>query len=216
MNVEELIEDNIPLIKYIASNFYNVPFEDLLQAGKLGILKALKKYRQDGTIKFSTYAYNYIFGEMYDFVMKNRKVKVSKDFLRLAKKIEITKNCLAEKMNRLPTYEEIGNFLGLSPFEIMEAINISTESISFDSESDTERSLYETIPMEEKLSWDDKITLQSGIECLPESEQKILKYRYFEDLTQSETAKKMGMNQVMVSRYETRSLKHLREYYEVA
>jgi len=216
LNVEELIEENIPLIKNIASNFYNVPFEDLLQAGALGILKAYKKYRFDGSIKFSTYAYNYIFGEMYDFVMKNRKVKVSKDFLRLAKKIEITKNCLAEKMNRLPTYEEIGNFLGLSPFEIMEAINISTESISFDSESDTERSLYETIPMEEKLSWDDKITLQSGIECLPESEQKILKYRYFEDLTQSETAKKMGMNQVMVSRYETRSLKHLREYYEVA
>jgi len=216
MNVEELIEDNIPLIKYIASNFYNVPFEDLLQAGKLGILKALKKYRQDGTIKFSTYAYNYIFGEMYDFVMKNQKVKISKDFLRLAKKIEITKDCLAEKLGRCPTYEEIGSFLGLTPYEIMEAQNLNQETLSFDSEREDERNLYEMVSKEENLTLDEKLTLSSGIESLSDSEQKILKYRYFDDLTQSETAKKMGMNQVMVSRVESKSLKRLREYYEVA
>ena len=63
---------------------------------------------------------------------------------------------------------------------------------------------------------DEKLTLSSGIESLSDSEQKILKYRYFDDLTQSETAKKMGMNQVMVSRVESKSLKRLREYYEVA
>ena len=74
----------------------------------------------------------------------------------------------------------------------------------------------ETIPVVEKISLDDRITLQSGIETLPLSEQKILEYRYFEDLTQSETAKRMGMTQVMVSRYETKGLKRLREYYEVA
>ncbi len=216
LTAEELIEENIPLIKNIASNFYNVPFEDLLQAGKLGLLKALKKYRYDGTVKFSTYAYNYIFGEMYEFVMKNRKVKVSKDFLRLAKKIEITKNCLAQKIGRCPTYEEIGKFLNLSPFEVMEAINVNNEAVSFDSENDEERNLYETIPSEERLSLDEKITLQCGLATLTESEQKVLQYRYFEDLTQSETAKKMGMNQVMVSRVESKSLKRLRQYYEVS
>lgn len=215
LTAEELIEENIPLIKDIASNFYNVPFEDLLQAGKLGILKALKKYRYDGDVKFSTYAYHYIFGEMYDFVMKNRKVKVSKDYLRLAKEIEITKNCLAQKMGRCPTYEEIGTFLNLTPFEVMEAIYVNSESVSFDSETDDDRNLYETIPAHESLSLEDKITLQCGIETLTASEQKILQYRYFEDLTQSETAKKMGMNQVMVSRVENKSLKRLRQYYEV-
>lgn len=216
LTVEELIIDNIPLIKHVASNFYNVPFEDLLQAGKLGILKALKNYRQDGTVKFSTYAYDYIFGEMYDFVMKERKIKVSKEMIRLAKKIETTRNALTLKMKRIPTYEEIGTFLGMSPFEVMAAININSDPMSLDSNSEEERDLYETIPVVEKISLDDRITLQSGIETLPLSEQKILEYRYFEDLTQSETAKRMGMTQVMVSRYETKGLKRLREYYEVA
>lgn len=215
LTVEELIIDNIPLIKHVASNFYNVPFEDLLQAGKLGILKALKNYRQDGTVKFSTYAYDYIFGEMYDFVMKERKIKVSKEMIRLAKKIETTRNALTLKMKRIPTYEEIGTFLEMSPFEVMTAININSDPMSLDSNSEEERDLYETIPVVEKISLDDRITLQSGIETLPLSEQKILEYRYFEDLTQSETAKRMGMTQVMVSRYETKGLKRLREYYEV-
>ncbi len=216
MNVEELIEDTVPLIKDIASNFYNVPFEDLLQAGKLGVLKALKKYRFDGSVKFSTYAYNYIFGEMFDFVMKNRKVKVSKDYLRLAKKIELSKNALTLNLGRVPTYEELGQFLGLTPFEVMEGINVNNEMVSFDAESENARDLYETIPIVERVSLDDKITLQSGLDMLSEPDKKILEYRYFEDLTQSETAKKMGMTQVMISRYETRSLKQLRKYYEVS
>lgn len=216
LKVEEFIEENIPFIKDIASNFYNVPFEDLMQAGTLGVLKALKKYRQDGTIKFSTYAYDYIYGEMYDFVMKDRKVKVSKEMLRLAKKVKLTTEALTLKTGHVPTYEEIGHVLKLSPYEVMQLININHETISFDKETLDERNLYETIPAVEKLSLDDKITLQNGMDTLPESEQKILEYRYFEDLTQSETAKKMGMTQVMVSRYESRSLKRLRKYYEVA
>lgn len=216
LKVEEFIEENIPFIKDIASNFYNVPFEDLMQAGTLGVLKALKKYRQDGTIKFSTYAYDYIYGEMYDFVMKDRKVKVSKEMLRLAKKVKLTTEALTLKTGHVPTYEEIGHVLKLSPYEVMQLININHETISFDKETLDERNLYETIPTVEKLSLDDKITLQNGMDTLPESEQKILEYRYFEDLTQSETAKKMGMTQVMVSRYESRSLKRLRKYYEVA
>jgi len=208
--------DNLPLIKSIASNFYNVPFEDLLQAGKMGILKALKKYRQDGTVKFSTYAYQYIFGEMYDFVMKDRNIKVSKEILGLAKKIELTKNALTLKIGRVPTYEEIGQFLGLSTFQVMEALYALDKPISLDNDTTEARDLYETIAVPERLSLDDKITLKSGIETLPYEEQKILEYRYFEDMTQSETAKRMGMTQVMVSRYENKSLKRLRKYYEVA
>lgn len=216
LNQEQLIEENIPLLKSIASNFYNVPFEDLLQSGKLGILKALKKYRNNGTIKFSTYAYNYIFGEMYEFLMKERKIKVSKEMLRLSKKIELTQNALSEKIGRTPTYEEIGQFLGMTPFEVMEALSINSETLSLDKNDEETRNLYETIPIEEGLSLDEKLTLKDGINSLPEMEQKILQYRYFEDMTQQETAKKMGKTQVMISRYETKSLKLLREYLEVA
>lgn len=204
----------MPLIKHIAQNFYHTSFEDLLQAGAMGILKAYKKYRQNGTTKFSTYAYDYIFGEMYDFVMKDRKIKVNKETLKLAKQIELTKNALSLKMNRLPTYEEIASFLHLSPLIIREALLAATETISFDDKKDEARDLYEIIPQEERLSLDDKITLEDSINTLPQSSQKIIRYRYFKDLSQSETAKRMGMTQVMVSRYEKKSLEQLKKYYE--
>ena len=204
----------MPLIKHIAQNFYHTSFEDLLQAGAMGILKAYKKYRQNGTTKFSTYAYDYIFGEMYDFVMKDRKIKVNKETLKLAKQIELTKNALSLKMNRLPTYEEIASFLHLSPIMIREALLATTETISFDDKKDEARDLYEIIPQEERLSLDDKITLEDSINTLPQSSQKIIRYRYFKDLSQSETAKRMGMTQVMVSRYEKKSLEQLKRFYE--
>ena len=210
MTTEELIKENLPLIKHIAQNFYNVSFEDLLQAGAMGILKAYKKYRQNGTTKFSTYAYDYIFGEMYDFVMKDRKIKVNKEILRLAKKIEIAKNALSLKMNRTPTYEEVASFLELSPLQVREAILATKEFVSKKKKKEEERSLYETIPSLENVSLDDKIALQDGINELSENEKSIIRYRYFDDLSQSETAKRLGMTQVMVSRYEKKSLERLR------
>ena len=215
MTTEDLIQDNLPFIKHIASNFYNASFEDLIQAGILGVLKAYKNYRKDGAIKFSTYAYDYILGEMYDYTMKTREIKVSKELLRLAKKIEIAKNTLALKIGRVPTYGEIGEFLNLSMFQIMEAMSIKKETISLDNNTEEARDLYETIPCKEKISLDERLTLQSGIEHLPDAEQKIIEYRYFEDLSQMETAKRLGMTQVMVSRYENKSLKRLKEFYEV-
>ena len=156
-----------------------------------------------------------IFGEMYDFVMKDRKIKVNKETLKLAKQIELTKNALSLKMNRLPTYEEIASFLHLSPIIIREALLATTETISFDDKKDEARDLYEIIPQEERLSLDDKITLEDSINTLPQSSQKIIRYRYFKDLSQSETAKRMGMTQVMVSRYEKKSLEQLKKFYEM-
>ncbi len=215
MTTEELIKDYMPLLKHVALNFYNVSFEDLIQAGTVGILKAYKNYRKEGNVKFSTYAYDYIFGEMYDYTMRSREIKVSKELLRLAKKIELAKNTLALKIGRLPTYGEIGQFLNLSMFQIMEALSVKNDPISLDVNTDETRDLYETIPCKEKLSIDEKLTLQDGIHSLPEEEQKIIEYRYFNDLSQTETAKKLGLSQVTVSRYENKSLKRLKKYYEV-
>lgn len=215
MTTEDLVNDNLALIKHIAASFYNVPFEDLLQAGAMGILKAYKNYKNNGTTKFSTYAYDYIFGEMSDFVNKDRKIKVSKDMLRLAKQIEVTRNALSLKLGRIPDYEEVASFLELSPHQVMEAVECTREMISLDNNTKEVRDLHETIPAKEVMPLEEKLTLNDAIQNLSESEQKIIEYRYYEDLTQSETAKRLGMTQVMVSRYENKSLQALRSYYEV-
>ncbi len=204
-----------PLIKHIATKFYEVPFEDLMQAGAIGVLKAYKNYRQNNNVKFSSYAYDYIFGEMYELVMKNRKIKVTKDILKLAKQIEHARNALSLKLGKIPNYEELSQYLEIPLTQIAEVLYVTREMTSLDDNTKEARELYETIPSKESISLEEKLTLEEGIESLKEEEQKIIKYRYFNDLTQSETAKKMCMSQVMISRYEQKSLKKLRQYYEV-
>ena len=204
-----------PLIKHIATKFYEVPFEDLMQAGAIGVLKAYKNYRQNNNVKFSSYAYDYIFGEMYELVMKNRKIKVTKDILKLAKQIEHARNALSLKLGKIPNYEELSQYLEIPLNQIAEVLYVTGEMTSLDDNTQEARELYETIPSKESISLEEKLTLEEGIESLKEEEQKIIKYRYFNDLTQSETAKNMCMSQVMISRYEQKSLKKLRQYYEV-
>ena len=136
--------------------------------------------------------------------------------IRLVRKIEIAKNVLSQKLNRLATYEEIAEFLGLDLKIVYEAVNSIYEPISLDGASNDEKDYYETIPLKENLSLDEKLTLKDSITTLNPDEQKIINYRYFKDMTQQEIARKLKMTQVMVSRYEKKSLEKLRQFYEVA
>lgn len=215
MTTEELLCSMEPMMKKIASSFYQVPFEDLLQAGRIGVLKALKNYQQHKNVKFSTYAYDYILGEMYEYACKDRKMKVNKDVLRLTKQIQIAKNALSQKYMREVSFQEVAAFLELDHSLVENIVLATREMIYLDAPREDSRDFYETIPEKEKLPLEERISLYDSVRKLPREEQKIICYRYFEDLTQSETAKKMGMTQVMVSRYEKKSLRQLKKYYEV-
>ena len=214
MKTETLLSDLTPLIKHIAKGFYGVPFEDLMQAGAMGVQKALLNYQKDGTCKFSTYAYKYIYGEMYELDRKDRKIKVSKEILRLAKQIEIARNSLSLKLGKVPTYEEVSAFLEMKLSDVLEAVYLTSTIVSLDCANEDNKDYYETIPAQESLPLEDKLTLIDSITELPEPEQSIIKYRYYGDLTQSEIAKLLGLTQVKVSRYESRGLRQLRKYYE--
>lgn len=209
--IEELIKECVPLVWKISKQFYGVDKNDLYQAGILGVIKAYQNYKNDGNTKFSTYAYNYIFGEMY-LVSNNKEIKLNKDINRLIKMIEVGKNRLSQEILREPTNKELADYLEM-PLEKLEQIMQYAKSfVRIDEEKDNERSLHEVIKMDEDISLDDKIMINDGINTLDEIEQQIIKNRYFLDLTQSETAKSLGITQVMVSRYEQKSLKKLRQY----
>ena len=76
MTTNELIETHMGLIKKIANKFYNCSRDDLIQVGVIGLLKAYQNYKDTQSAKFSTYAYPYIFGEMYQLVHASRDIKV--------------------------------------------------------------------------------------------------------------------------------------------
>lgn len=212
----EIVKENEWLIRKIASMFYHADKDDLYQAGVLGILKAIPKYHNEGTTKFSTFAYSFVFGEMYQMIYKNQAIKVSRDTLRAYQRIEMTRSSLAQKLGRIPNNEEIAIFLEMDPILVSQIIvSGSYLMMSLDEKSqESERSYYETIPAEENIPIDESLALQEGISKLNPEEQKIIQYRYFEDMTQQETARKMNMTQVMVSRYEKKGIQKMRSFYD--
>lgn len=209
--LEELIKSSTGLIWAVAKRFYGVDKNDLYQAGVLGVIKAYQNYVDDGKSKFSTYAYNYIFGEMYALAY-NREIKLNKDINRLLKMIEMGKARLSQEIMKVPSNKELAAYLEMEEEKLEQVLSYANSFVSMDEVCDEDRSLHEVIAEEESVSVDERLELKNSINSLDAIEKDIIKSRYYEDLTQSETARKLGITQVMVSRYEKRSLTKMRDY----
>ena len=209
--IEKLINECVPLVWKISKQFYGVDKNDLYQAGILGIIKAYQNYKNDGTTKFSTYAYNYIFGEMY-LVSCNKEIKLNKDINRLLKMIEMGRTRLSQEIMRMPSNKELAAYLEMEEEKLEQVLSYANSFVSMDEVCDDERSMHEVLALEERVSVDERLELKNSINSLDAIEKDIIKSRYYEDLTQSETARKLGITQVMVSRYEKRSLTKMRDY----
>ena len=213
MDEIKLIEQYELYIYKIARKFYNVEVSDLFQAGCIGLIKAHRKYDENGGANFMTYAYKYIFGEMYELTNKSKDIKVNKEYLKILKELELAKVELTQKLNKVPTLTEICLYAEIDESLANEVILLSSQMISLDDEYKTlngELPIKECIGKEE--NYVDQILVNQSIETLDPLEQSVIDYRYFHDLTQSETADILGISQVKVSRVETASKKKIKEY----
>ena len=202
-----LIKDFEVLIKSISNKFYGIDKEDLMQAGKVGLINAYNHYDKNSNTKFSTYAYTYIYGEMYSLLLNNKMIKTNKDTLKLVKLIDKTKIYLEQKYSKEVSLNEIANYLNMDISILENAIINTNKMLSLDKEDNDY--LYNIYKYEDNN--DIKIDIINSINDLEKEEQDIIKCRYFNDLTQSETAKVLGLSQVKVSRYEQKSLKKLKK-----
>ncbi len=209
--MEEDINNYSNLIYSISKKFYGVDKEDLYQAGMLGLLKASKNYKVELNAKFSTYAVSYIFGEMYNLTY-NKELKYGKDLLKLYKEIEILRYKLAQEYGRVPSNMDIANYLEKDIKEIDYITSISNNILYLDNNEN--RDLYEVIPGNNR-NMDDALYIEESLNILNPCEREIIKSHYFEDLTQSEIARKLKMTQVMVSRIEKKGKDKLRKYMSV-
>lgn len=213
MDEIKLIEQYELYIYKIARKFYNVEVSDLFQAGCIGLIKAHRKYDENGGANFMTYAYKYIFGEMYELTNKSKDIKVNKEYLKILKELELAKVELTQKLNKVPTLTEICLYAEIDENLANEVIMLTSQMISLDDEYKTlngDLQIKECIGKEE--NYDDQILVNQSIETLDPLEQSVIDYRYFHDLTQSETADILGISQVKVSRVETASKKKIKEY----
>ena len=208
VEVKDLIVSNEKLIYSIANKFKG-DIEDLFQVGCIGLIKAHDNYREDMGVKFTTYAYKYIFGEIYQYVLRNKNIKVSSDTIKLNAAILRCEEFLTQKFKRKPSYLEIASFLEVPIYKIEETLN-AINVLSLDKEMD-DNNLYDFLASKE-LEKTDLIMLKDAINKLEREEKELILKRYFCNMTQSEIAKEMGVNQVKVSREEGKVLTKLRSY----
>lgn len=212
--LDEIIEskDLKNIIMSIANKFYNVEKKDLYQVGYIGAIKAYDNYSINSDVKFTTFAYKYIFGEMYELAKNNRNIKLNKKVISLYKKIEQAKVLLTQKFNKEPSLEEISRFLEIDLSLINNCLIACSNILSLDNESEmlNESNLYTFIG--ESPNYDDDILLSTALEYLNDIEKKVINYRYFYGYSQQEIADMLGINQVKVSRIETSSKKKIKEY----
>ena len=193
------------------SQYKSFDKEDLYQVAMIGLMKAQKNYKQEENTKFSTYAYYYILGEINNYITASNPVKVSRDLLRLNKSLEQAKEVMRQRLKREPTTEELSIFLE-EPLEKIEEATLATrqvESLDYAYEEEN-MDLYNSIGTQEKGMNDDILDLKNAISTLSEEEQQLIIARYFNDLTQQETSKTLGISQVQVSRKETKILEKLK------
>lgn len=193
--------------------YNNNDLEDLYQVGMMALQKASEKYNSDYNSQFSTFAYLYIKGEVLKFLKENRLIKINKDMIKLNKVINKSKEVLQQKFLREATLDEIAQFLEIPQEKVIECIESMEYVRSLDYELNDEgkeMNLYDSVSYEEKGYNDDIIDLRNEIEKLDSRDRKLIKLRYYEDKSQQETSKVLGMTQVQVSRNETKILTKLR------
>lgn len=210
----EVFTENEKLIRYIANRFYNLDDDDLYQAGCLGLSKAYQNYVSSSTNKFSTYAYSWIFGEMFALMQKESTITLNKEYIRIYKQIQTLQSNYYQNMGRFPSMLEIANELNEKPEFISEVIIISQNVKSIYEEYE-DLTLGETIADKPRdlLS---EILLKDAIDNLPSPEKEIIMMKYFGDLSQQEIARKLSLSQAKVSRYEKRGKDQIGEYLSAA
>lgn len=206
--LKDLVLENEKLIYSIARKFKG-DIEDLFQVGVIGLIKAYENFDSCFNTKFTTYAYQYIYGEIYKYVIQNKNIKLSNDQVKLNTAINKAEDFLSQKYGRIPTETELSNFLEVDIDKINETRNIMNTVSLDDSKRDVD--LYNFIPSNE-ISKDDLIILRDALNKLNKDEKELILKRYFYNMTQSEVATSLGTNQVKISREEGKVLTKLRSY----
>ena len=185
--------------------------DDLFQAGMLGLVDAYKHYDPSVSVKFSTYAYYYVLGEVRKFVREAGLVKVSSDLVKLNQSIEKVREVMSQRLGREPTTTEISLFLEVDEEKIEEARVAALDVRSLDYSVDEELpEFYNSVAAFDTETTPDILDLRSEIAKLPEEEKSLIIARYYEDMTQSEASRELGISQVQVSRKEGKILEKLR------
>lgn len=209
---DSFIEENLGLVHSICKRFSGrgIEYDDLFQAGCIGLIKATDAFDEERGLMFSTYAVPVIMGEVRRLFRDGGAVKVSRSVKELSFHVNRKRNFLEQKFNREPTVSEIAEELGVSSEAVTEAIcaSQSTVSLTYDGDDGLCETDLPTVSTEEEVS--NRLELDEAFSKLDDTERLIVECRYYKYMTQSKTAKLLNMTQVQISRAEKKILLKLR------
>ena len=190
---EQLIEQYMSLVRSLARrySYRGEQFEDLVQIGAIGLIKAIDRFDLDRGVELTTYATPNIIGEIKrHFRDKGWSVRVPRGLQELNVQLSRLVEQLTVQLSRSPTIPELSKAAGVEEEEVLESLG-------------TEEHEYEVS--------EDRAILAPGFRVLDERERTILHLRFFKGLTQSQIAQQVGISQMHVSRLIRRSLEKIRE-----
>lgn len=211
---EKRINDNLGLVHSCAKKFKNrgVEYDDLFQAGCVGLIKAVDGFDESLGFVFSTYAVPAILGEIKRIFRDGGAVKVSRSLKEKSREIWAEKEKLANETGCEPTIKEVAERVGMSVCETSELLLVLQPVVSLtcaDEQTDEKQFDIPVESEEEKIN--EKLTLDACIKELSEIDRKLIELRFYMSKTQTEVAGKLGMSQVQVSRREKKILNEIRE-----
>lgn len=209
----ELIDSNYGLVHSCANRFRGrgVDYDDLFQAGCVGLIKAADNFDPDRGFAFSTYAVPVILGEIKRIFRDGGLVKIGRSLKERARNAVKVSEELSKELGREATITELSEKLGVSVSEAAELITVSMPALSLTSEDEKGTSQIDipTDSPEEEIS--ERLALYTLIEALEERDRRLIELRYYEGMTQVNTAKELNMSQVQVSRREKAILLKMRQ-----
>lgn len=209
---DRMVSNNMGLVKSIAFRFRDrgVEYEDLIQIGSIGLIKAVKNFDSSVGTRFSTYAVPLIIGEIKKFLRDDGIIKVSRDLKRIGHEIWRYRNQVMKETGNEPSVSQLTEHFGVEEETVVRALEATSPLLSF-TPADDEMSLENIVGTDNIHALAEHISLHQAIERLNAEDKKIIRLRYFRGLSQAETGKAVGMTQVMISRKEKRIIAFLKE-----
>jgi RNA polymerase sigma-B factor len=219
---DAIVERCLPLADHIARRFGNrgEPIEDLIQVARVGLVSAVNRFDADNGAEFVAFAVPTIMGEVRRYFRDHGwSIKVPRRLKEVSLQLKRAHEQLSQQFGHAPTATEIANHLGIDRDEVVQAQVASSaySTLSLDAPAmasdDEGRSVSDNYgSMDANLGKVlDIATIRPLLKALPEREQMVLLLRFFENMTQTQIAQRLGVSQMQVSRLLARSLAKLRE-----
>jgi RNA polymerase sigma-B factor len=206
----QLVENHLPLVRAVASRFAGrgEQFDDLVQVGSIGLIKAVDRFQPDRGVAFAAYAVPTIRGEISHHLRdRTSVVRISSRMRELRTRLNRVSDELSRRLGRQPSLAEVAAAAG---------VDESRVALAFRPEPSLTDELDEVgaAPADAYEDCDRRTALAEAMRALSETERQVVYRRFFEDSTQAEIARELGLSQMQVSRMVRQAVKKMREVLE--